>query len=120
MSYPPRTLYLAGPMTGLPQCNYPAFTAAAQHLRGLGYDVLNPAENTPPSCGTWAGWMRLALAQLVRADAVAFLSGWELSAGANREREVAHWLAMPCMRVEDVGPRRSVPFGNAAAGREAA
>lgn len=29
-------LYLAGPMTGLPNYNFPAFNAAAAHLRGMG------------------------------------------------------------------------------------
>ena len=60
-----QTIYIAGPMTGLPECNYPAFHEAARRLRLLGYEVLNPAENPVPACGTWQGYMRLALAQLV-------------------------------------------------------
>lgn len=105
MSHPIRTLYLAGPMSGLPQFNYPAFGHAAVTLRGLGYAVLNPADNPLPPCGgTWQGWMRAAITQLVQADAVAFLPGWELSAGATLERDLAHRLAMPCMRVDDIGP----------------
>ena len=32
-------VYVAGPMTGLPDFNYPAFNAEAQRLRGLGYQV---------------------------------------------------------------------------------
>ena len=96
---------LAGPMSGLPQFNYPAFGHAAVTLRGLGYAVLNPADNPLPPCGgTWQGWMRAAITQLVQADAVAFLPGWELSAGATLERDLAHRLAMPCMRVDDIGP----------------
>ena len=41
-------VYIAGPMTGLPDFNYPAFNAAAAKLRALGLEVLNPAENPPP------------------------------------------------------------------------
>lgn len=37
-------VYTAGPMTGLPQFNYPAFLEAAALLRNVGYDVVSPAE----------------------------------------------------------------------------
>lgn len=40
-----KRIYLAGPMTGLPEFNYPAFHAEAARLRGLGYQVENPADH---------------------------------------------------------------------------
>ncbi len=100
-----QTIYIAGPMTGLPECNYPAFHEAARRLRLLGYEVLNPAENPPPPCKSWRGYMRLAISQLIQCDAIVFLHGWELSAGANIERDLAHKLAMPCMTLDTIGPR---------------
>ncbi len=39
------TVYIAGPMTGLPGWNYSAFNAAAKTLRDIGIKVENPAEH---------------------------------------------------------------------------
>lgn len=39
-----KTVYIAGPMRGLPRCNFPAFDAAERRLRRQGLAVINPAE----------------------------------------------------------------------------
>jgi hypothetical protein len=87
-------IYLAGPMSNLPDFNYPAFNAEAARLRYLGHHVENPAENPPPPCGTWLGYMRIAVAQLVTCDEVHMLPGWELSKGANAEFTLAVSLGL--------------------------
>lgn len=43
----PARVYISGPMSGLPDLNFPAFNAAAQQLRELGLDAVNPADITP-------------------------------------------------------------------------
>lgn len=93
-------IYIAGPMTGLPQFNYPAFFEAAERLRALGHQVENPADNPPPPCKTWRGYMRLALRQLVTCDAVALLPGWEESRGARIERRLANDLDLPALDLQ--------------------
>ncbi len=89
-----KTIYLAGPMSGLPEFNYPAFNEAAALLRAKGHTVLNPAENPVPACGTWQGYMRLALAQLVQCECIVLLPGWSESKGALIERKLAQVLWM--------------------------
>jgi hypothetical protein len=97
-------IYIAGPMTGLPGFNYAAFNNAAAQLRGLGYEVENPAENLAPPCKTWRGYMRLAIRQLVTCDVVALLPGWEESRGARIERRIANDLEMRALPVQELLP----------------
>ncbi len=82
-------IYIAGPMTGLPEFNYPAFNRVADLLRAKGHHVENPADNPVPPCGSWEGYMRMAIAQLVTCDTVALLPGWLNSKGARVEHQLA-------------------------------
>lgn len=87
-------LYVAGPMTGMPEFNYPAFRAAADALAARGYEVEDPSTNTNPTPGDYHGWLRAGLAQLIRCDGVALLGGWEASGGARLEVSVGATLGM--------------------------
>lgn len=44
-----RTFYVAGPMSGIPQFNIPAFDDMATWLREIGFKVVNPAELDDPA-----------------------------------------------------------------------
>jgi hypothetical protein len=92
-------IYVAGPMSGLPDFNYPAFNAAAEQLRQRGYKVLSPVdaevENTTGQHQEWGWYMRRALRMVLDADALALLPGWEASRGATLEVHVADALKMP-------------------------
>ena len=89
-----RRIYIAGPMTGLPDFNYPAFNAEAARLRAIGWDVENPAENPAPPSGEWIDYMRLAIPQLMTCDVIVLLPKWEKSRGARVEIRVARMMGM--------------------------
>lgn len=89
-----KRIYLCGPMSGLPESNYPAFNREAARLRSLGYHVENPAENPEPPGREWSEYMRMAIAQLMTCDTVAMLEGWQNSRGANLEQRIAFALDM--------------------------
>ncbi|MCG8292272.1 DUF4406 domain-containing protein [Pseudomonas entomophila] len=89
-----KRIYISGPMSGLPELNYPAFNAVAELLRAEGFEVENPAENPEPECRTWAGYMRLALVQLSRCEALLLLPGWFDSKGARLELYIARQLGL--------------------------
>lgn len=91
-------VYIAGPMTGLPKFNYPAFRAAANRLRSIGVTVVSPVEiaekygapeevSADPS--KLADLIIEELDALGTCDAIYLLPGWQRSVGARRELYLA-------------------------------
>ena len=99
------TIFISGPMSGLPDFNRPAFMSEAARLRALGYFVFNPGENTAPPSGEWADWMRLSIRQLTVAQALVALPGWIDSQGARLEQVVAQELGLPVFLAGEVTER---------------
>lgn len=112
-------IYIAGPMTGKKDHNFPAFEAAAKRLRDDGHFVINPAElsvmfGKPETVeasfkayydeaaqSAPDGWYIIAksvmdadLAALRSCHAIYALRGWEQSRGAKKElaEAIAHGL----------------------------
>lgn len=96
-------VYIAGPMTGRPQFNYPAFHQAAALLRAAGHVVINPAENRAPVCGSWLGYMRMSVAQVASVDCVVMLPGWPFSKGARIEYLLAKLLGLVTYPLKNKG-----------------
>lgn len=99
-------LYIAGPMTGLPEFNYPAFDAAEQQLQAEGFAVLNPtsieADNpTPGTPQRWDWYMRRAIRLVLEADGLALLPGWSTSTGAKLELSIALRLGLEIRPLRD-------------------
>lgn len=111
MSIDQKQYYIAGPMTGLPQFNVPAFERMAMRLRFAGFEIISPAEldsegvkaaalisadgkldaNGKLAGETWGDMLARdvkIIADVVR-DGVVVLPGWERSRGARLEVFVA-------------------------------
>ena len=90
-------VYISGPMSGLPQLNFPAFHAKAQELRAQGIDVVNPAEHDEAPGLPWTTYMRKDIRLLVDCDAIYMLPGWMRSRGALLEHHIAGELGFKIM-----------------------
>jgi hypothetical protein len=96
-------LYLAGPMRGKPDLNFPAFRAAAAKLREAGHFVFDPSESLPGDASirecmaTDLSWIAL------HAEGIALLPGWDHSRGAKAELALAHAIGLHVMLVSDEG-----------------
>ena len=121
--------YIAGPMRGIPQYNYPAFMAAASVLKHLGHEVFNPADMDSIDEEDWESIpvekhetvSNAALARrFARRDLSAILSlraedgdflcvlpGWEKSTGAQAEVKVAKWIYLPIRTLGELQAERS-------------
>lgn len=104
------TIYISGPMTGLPGYNYPAFDDAAAKLRAAGYDVVNPAELCDPNM-KWRECMRLNIAALMECDAIVMLPDWLHSRGACLELRLAYTVGIkPFFSIDEaLGEQAHVP-----------
>ena len=105
------TVYIAGPMTGIPNYNFEAFFAAEAALLEHGYKVLNPARfGDREGFRDWRDYWPLNEAMLRGADAICMLDGWENSPGAFREHAWAteHGLAVLREDADDQHKRQSV------------
>lgn len=87
-------VYISGPMTGLPEFNYPAFKQVTEHLRKLNWTDLHvecPTEIIahPDNGDSYEDCLREALWKLLRCNVIVTLPGWQKSTGAQLEYEIA-------------------------------
>ena len=99
-------IYLAGPMRGITDFNFPAFHRAAKRLRADGYEVFSPAEKGAeaevlhnPTLQNSLAFRREVFALDTayicnEADAVAVLPGWQTSLGARAEVALAEAIGL--------------------------
>ena len=114
-----RVWYLAGPMSGIPQFNYPMFFRVADALRNTGYNVRSPAEFDSPSAlqiilaspdgapgsadaaGSWGDFLSHDVKVIAdEVNGIIFLPGWARSRGARLEAFVGLSCGHPFMAVD--------------------
>lgn len=92
--------YLAGPMTGIHELNFPAFHRHAARLRAEGLEVINPAEINLDKQMAWGDCMRVDIAALVTCEGIALMPDWTFSKGATLEHHIAERLGMKVRQLE--------------------
>lgn len=106
-----KTVYIAGPMSGIKDWNFPAFFEAERQLESMGYNVINPAHNDGATVqdalesagpldrpnNMWSWYMRRDLPHVMEADLLCLLPGWQNSKGAQLEAHVARAIGIPLM-----------------------
>ena len=95
-------VYVAGPMTGIEDYNYPAFHAVAAQLRANGYEVENPADHGIVEGALWADYLAYDLTRLGLCGVIALLPDWEKSQGARLEVLIAERLGMTVVNAHDL------------------
>ena len=115
----PQPSYLAGPMSGIDQLNFPAFYRAAERLRGKGLHIINPAElddiddvefalqsnGEEPMPRSWGEYLARDVELIANeAAAIIVLPGWEYSKGARLECFVGLSCDMPVYLYNDADP----------------
>lgn len=89
-------IYIAGPVSGLPNYNHHAFVQAAHEVHALGFDAINPhtlCRHANPD--DWHACLKICLHHLVLCNGIYMLKGWQNSRGATLERSVAMQLNIP-------------------------
>ena len=89
-------LYIAGPMTGYPGFNFPAFHAAARVLRAQGHDAVSPAEQFGGNTTLpYQVYTRHDAELILTVEGIVLLDGWGKSTGAKTETALGLWLGLP-------------------------
>jgi hypothetical protein len=106
-----RRIYIAGPMTGYPHHNFPAFHEAATRFRAAGCVVANPAENFGGRTDLpRESYLRADVLLLAQCDSIALLPGWEKSRGAKFEYLLAHELGLEVFDAASLRPIHNPPI----------
>lgn len=109
---PKKRCYVAGPMRGYPNLNFPEFDRVSGMLRSQGWYVISPADhdrslgfdpgdNREYTEQVYNELMRWDIGQVLSADAIYMMRNWQSSEGATVEFTVAKAIGITIMYEED-------------------
>jgi Domain of unknown function (DUF4406) len=91
-------LFLAGPMTGIEDKNYPLFNRVTAEFRNVDFQVCTPTEFFDGKTDRERKeYMSESIKWLVQADTIVLLPGWEKSPGAYLLASIAKELELICV-----------------------
>lgn len=107
-----RTIYLSGPISGMPEKNHPLFMYVAGRLRAMGHEVYNPrefcwTENVFPKRKAFSTYCDFICN---RADTIVMLPGWRKSKGATTEHGLAENCGLEVIEWTDWKEGNDLPF----------
>lgn len=103
-----KSCYIAGPMTGYADLNYPAFAEASRILRERGFGVVSPAELNPIETA-YEDAMRNDIRALIDCNHICMLEGWEKSKGATLEHHIATVMGLTIITLTQPTASASAP-----------
>lgn len=96
-------VYISGPMTGLPEFNYPAFNSMAERIAAKGHIPLNPAKALNGEGGhPREAHMRADIAMVMEADAILLLPGWYKCKGSLLEVQIAAEIGLRIVELQEL------------------
>lgn len=99
-------VYIAGPMSGYPNFNFPTFYDVEEALVSMGFDTVNPAaldeaglpegvdEEDLGGVYSKQKFLLRDFRELVHCDGIVLLPDWWVSQGANAELAVARFIGL--------------------------
>jgi hypothetical protein len=88
-------VYIAGPVSGMPNSNKEAFAKATKTFRDAGHIVVNPLELCHDlKEEEWQKCMKRCIVALMDCELIILLEGWNKSTGATIEYQLAVKLGM--------------------------
>lgn len=102
LNQPIQSIYISGPITGLPDLNFQAFKSCQSIINDIGYKGINPFDLVSESDQNYKSWeyfMRVDIKRMMELDvnAIVMLQGFEKSSGAITELLNALILKIPVL-----------------------
>ena len=88
----PTLIYISGPMTGLPELNFPAFHRAEALLRAEGWQTVNPATLNPDPAASWEECMRTDIRAICDCTHMAMYEAGTFSGGTYTPQQLEDCL----------------------------